>query len=205
MVYFFTIPEGFVLYMGKDKYENEELIKYAWKEDVWFHVDDLSSAHVYLRLNEEFVSFDKIPPAVVEKCAQLTKANSIEGSKKAQVDVIYTPASNLKKTISMEVGAVSYHNHKQVKKIEGVEKDRDMLKAIEKTQKESFPDLAEALERHEEEKRIKLKSQYNEQKKVQKELDKKKNQENALWEDARKQFEADDFTAPKNDPDDDFI
>ena len=35
--------------MGKDKYENEELIKYAWPDlDVWFHVADLSSAHVYL-------------------------------------------------------------------------------------------------------------------------------------------------------------
>ena len=27
------------LYMGADKYENEELIKYGWPEDVWFHVD----------------------------------------------------------------------------------------------------------------------------------------------------------------------
>ena len=35
--------------MGKDKYENEDLIKYGLPEDVWFHVDDLSSAHVYLR------------------------------------------------------------------------------------------------------------------------------------------------------------
>ena len=205
MVYFYTIPEGNVLYMGKDKYENEELIKYAWKEDVWFHVDDLSSAHVYLRLKEEFVSFDQIPPEAVEKCAQLTKANSIEGSKKAQVDVVYTPASNLKKTINMEVGAVSYYNNKLVKKVEGVEKNREMLKAIEKTQKETFPDLAAALENHEEEKRLNLKSKYNEQKKAQKEVEKAKNQEKAVWEDARKQFDMMDDSAPKNDPDDDFI
>lgn len=38
------------MYMGRDKYENEELLKYAWDCDIWFHVDDLSSAHVYLRL-----------------------------------------------------------------------------------------------------------------------------------------------------------
>ena len=30
--------------------ENEELIKYGFQEDTWFHVDRLSSAHVYLRL-----------------------------------------------------------------------------------------------------------------------------------------------------------
>ena len=34
------------------KYENEDLIKWGWPEDVWFHVDKLSSAHVYLRLAE---------------------------------------------------------------------------------------------------------------------------------------------------------
>ena len=56
-------PDGHMLYMGKDKYENEDLIRYGLPEDVWFHVDNLSSAHVYLRMNrsekvgsgEEFV------------------------------------------------------------------------------------------------------------------------------------------------------
>ena len=31
-------------------FPDEELIKWGWPEDVWFHVDKLSSAHVYLRL-----------------------------------------------------------------------------------------------------------------------------------------------------------
>lgn len=35
---------------GLDKYENEDLIKHSLPHDVWFHVDALSSAHVYLRL-----------------------------------------------------------------------------------------------------------------------------------------------------------
>jgi predicted ribosome quality control (RQC) complex YloA/Tae2 family protein len=50
MVFFFTAKDDTLLYMGKDKYENEDLIKYGWPEDVWFHVDNLSSAHVYARL-----------------------------------------------------------------------------------------------------------------------------------------------------------
>lgn len=45
-----TAPEGYMLYMGKDKVENEELIKFAWPEDIWYHVDKESSAHVYIRL-----------------------------------------------------------------------------------------------------------------------------------------------------------
>lgn len=47
----FSSPDGHMLYMGKDKYENEDLIRYGFPEDVWFHVDNLSSAHVYLRMN----------------------------------------------------------------------------------------------------------------------------------------------------------
>lgn len=43
-----------------------------------FHVDDLSSAHVYLRLPPG-VTMDKIPAAVLEDCSQLVKANSIQG------------------------------------------------------------------------------------------------------------------------------
>ena len=38
MVFFFTSVTAagtFTLYMGRDKHENEELIKFAWPEDVW--------------------------------------------------------------------------------------------------------------------------------------------------------------------------
>ena len=38
------------VFQGDDKHENENLIKYGFPEDVWFHVDKLSSAHVYLRM-----------------------------------------------------------------------------------------------------------------------------------------------------------
>jgi predicted ribosome quality control (RQC) complex YloA/Tae2 family protein len=64
MVYYFDIPEGNVVYMGKDKYENEDLIKFAWEEDIWFHVDNYSSAHVYLRLKEG-ETLDTIPQTVL--------------------------------------------------------------------------------------------------------------------------------------------
>lgn len=69
--------------MGRDKYENEELIKYGWPEDLWFHVDNYSSAHVYLRLKLN-QTMDDIPPQVLEDCCQLVKANSIEGKIKTK-------------------------------------------------------------------------------------------------------------------------
>lgn len=43
-----------------------------------FHVDDLSSAHVYLRLPEG-KTIDDIPEDTLEDCCQLVKQNSIQG------------------------------------------------------------------------------------------------------------------------------
>lgn len=63
---------------------DEELIKYGWDQDVWFHVDNLSSAHIYVRLPDG-ETWDKISEPLLIDCAQLTKANSIEGE---QLNVI---------------------------------------------------------------------------------------------------------------------
>ena len=130
----------------------------------------MSSAHVYLRLHKG-QGFDDISEGVLEDCAQLVKANSIQGTKYLKpfstcreldiyitisrgvsvccshfssfrrraligyilfsyplvcvwdyvsgnkvnnVDVVYTPWSNLKKTASMDVGQVGFHNSKMV-------------------------------------------------------------------------------------------
>jgi len=54
------------LYMGKDKHENEELIKHAWGEDIWFHVDKLSSAHVYIRLPSSMPDMEAIPEPLLQ-------------------------------------------------------------------------------------------------------------------------------------------
>lgn len=86
MVLFFTSTEGYVIYVGADKYENEDLIKYGLPEDLWFHVDDMSSAHVYLRLRKN-QKLEDVSSATIMECAQLVKANSIEGCKMREVKV----------------------------------------------------------------------------------------------------------------------
>lgn len=78
--------------MGRDQFENDELVTYAFPTDVWFHVDTVSSAHVYVR-----GAPSPIPDCVVDEACQLVKANSIKGSKKQSVTIVYTIASNLKK------------------------------------------------------------------------------------------------------------
>lgn len=81
------------------------MIKHGYDQDVWFHVDRFSSAHIYLRLPSQ-MDWLNIPDSLLEDLAQLTKANSIEGNKRDKITVIYTPWSNLKKTGAMDTGQV---------------------------------------------------------------------------------------------------
>jgi hypothetical protein len=127
--------------MGKDKFENEDLIKWAWPEDVWFHADKFSSAHVYLRLAPPILTIDQIPEALVEELCQLTKENSIEGRKRKAIKVQYTMASNLLKSPEMEVGAVSFKDSKLVNS-RLTEKNREIINKIAKTKQERSVDLS---------------------------------------------------------------
>jgi hypothetical protein len=83
---------------------------------------------------QEGASWESVPEDLLEDCAQLTKANSIDGessfcftwesdlqlmicyvgNKKDNVTVIYTPWSNLKKDGSMAVGQVGFKDQKKV-------------------------------------------------------------------------------------------
>jgi hypothetical protein len=141
MVFHFH-PRGFVsgrdeflIYMGRDKVENEELIRYGLPVDVWFHVDNLSSAHVYLRLPDG-VKMEEIPAETLEDCAQLVKQNSIQGCKLNNVDIVYTPWDNLKKTNGMEIGQVGFHDAKRVLKYKVDRKVNEIINRLEKTRQE---------------------------------------------------------------------
>ncbi|CAI7580427.1 unnamed protein product [Penicillium viridicatum] len=162
MVFYFTStvvePSAFI-YVGKDKFENEDLIKYGLDNDgqsfplrlviapialipihLQFHVDNLSSAHVYVRLREG-ETWDNIAQPLLEDCAQLTKANSIEGNKKDNITIIYTPWSNLKKDGSMAAGQVTFHNHKLVRKVYVKQRENPIVNRLNKTRVEKYPDL----------------------------------------------------------------
>lgn len=162
MVFYFisnVVSPPFTIFMGAEKHENEDLIKWGWPEDVWFHVDKVSSAHVYLRLQpvsysnigeytlivDGFIfqgqTIEDVPYAVIEDAAQLVKANSISGNKMNNVDVVYTMWENLKKTPSMDVGQVSFHREKDVMKIRVEKRINEVVNRLNKTKTEAHPDF----------------------------------------------------------------
>jgi len=123
------------LYVGRDKHENEELIRWGWDEDVWFHASKLSSAHIYLRLPEG-MTIDTIPEALLIDCCQLTKQNSIAGCKQNSVPIVYTMWKNLKKTGDMDVGQVGFHRDKDVRYYTVEKKVNDIINRLNKTKVE---------------------------------------------------------------------
>ncbi|SLM34082.1 hypothetical protein LPUS_02758 [Lasallia pustulata] len=122
MVYYFVskvTDSPATIYVGKDKFENEELIKYGWEEDGMTRpIPSNSPSRIYETIGiSNAWTWDQLPKELVEDCAQLTKANSIEGNKKDNVTIIYTPWSNLKKDGSMATGQVGFHDPKKTRKV----------------------------------------------------------------------------------------
>ncbi|KKY26829.1 putative coiled-coil domain-containing protein 25 [Diplodia seriata] len=201
MVYYFTSnavsPAAFI-YVGKDKVENEELIKFGWEEDV--------CAHIYVRLREG-ETWDNIAEELLKDCAQLTKANSIEGNKKNNITVIYTPWSNLKKDGSMAVGQVGFKDNKKVKRIHVVERENPIVNRLNKTKVEKFPDLRQEREDRQSELRKKDRASQQERKKEEARIAKERKELAWQRDHAYDDVHADDQVAQSSnqDRDEDFL
>ncbi|CAH1117968.1 unnamed protein product [Phaedon cochleariae] len=182
MVYYFesdVVSPPITLFMGFDKNENEDLIKWGWPEDVWFHVDKVSSAHVYLRLGQG-QTIDDIPSNVLEDAAQLVKANSIMGNKMNDVDIVYTMWANLKKTPGMEVGQVGFHKEKDVRKMRVAKRINEIMNRLNKTKREEHPDFRAEREKRDRLERDDKKKLLREKKRKEEEVEKKRKEEAEL-------------------------
>jgi hypothetical protein len=105
-----------------------------------FHVSSFSSAHVYLRVSPDISELSDIPGEVLEECAQLTKWNSIEGSKRGSVKIVYTFARNLRKEKTMATGEVAFHDESKCVYM-NVSTNKKLAKSLLKTKREEFPNL----------------------------------------------------------------
>jgi len=141
----------------------------------------------------------------------LTKANSIEGNKKDNITVIYTPWSNLKKTAGMETGQVGFHKQKMVKKIHVEQRINEIVNRLNKTKVEKNPDFAQDKSDYEKEKkrreRALEKKKWEEEERIAKETKERAHQEKYAYEAL---FSADNIRHSSNadrgdDDEDDFM
>ena len=86
--------------------DNENIIKISKQDDIWFHVDNLPSAHIILQSNG-----DIIPKRYLNKIGGLFRENSSKLS--SRYNVIYTTIKNVK--LTRECGKVITSNTKIIK------------------------------------------------------------------------------------------
>lgn len=150
MYFYISEPEigtAHQLVVGKDKFENDLLIKYGFRElnYMWFHADKYSSGHVYLRMHPDEKELADVPHEVVNDCLQLCKSESIQGNKLPQCTIIYTPWHNLRKNRFMKPGEVSFKSLKYCKRKECFARDNKILNRLTKTRIEVLENVESLL------------------------------------------------------------
>jgi predicted ribosome quality control (RQC) complex YloA/Tae2 family protein len=100
----FDLGEDYVLYVGKNAANNDELtIKFAKPNDLWFHARGMSGSHVVLRINDPK---KKPPKYILEKAAAIAAYYS--GAKNAKyAPVAYTQKKYVRKPKGANPGSVT--------------------------------------------------------------------------------------------------
>lgn len=102
--------KGYTVYIGKNNIQNDYLsLKFASKNDIWFHTQKIHGSHILLRNPEN----DEVLEDVLIECAKLAKENS-KGKMSSNVPVDYTKAKFVKKSPGAKPGLVIYTNYKTI-------------------------------------------------------------------------------------------
>ena len=105
----FKSSDGFYFFCGKNSRENEILtLKKAKKEDVWFHIKDISGSHVVVFSNGKKIS----NTAIFEAATVAAYYSDAHDENKA--DVWYTLILNVSKQKGTKLGMVNFKNVKTI-------------------------------------------------------------------------------------------
>lgn len=81
----------YIIYIGKNALGNEQIIKHSHPESLWFHFDNISSAHIILESKG-----DDIPKRYIHQVA--AKLFNYKKNIPNNIKVIYTQIKNVKLT-----------------------------------------------------------------------------------------------------------
>ena len=105
----FKSTDGFLIFCGRNSRQNELLtVKKAKKDDFWFHIKDLSGAHVVVFSNNK-----KISEAAILQAATIAAYYS-DAKNEKKADVWYTLIRNVKKEKGLKLGMVNFKNVKTI-------------------------------------------------------------------------------------------
>lgn len=103
-----TEYNGFIIYIGKNNKQNDELVKKSSKDDLWLHAHGMPGAHVIVKSGGK-----EIDEETLKYAAQLAAGYS-KGRNSTNVPVDYTKIKNVRKTKDLRPGMVLYDNYKTI-------------------------------------------------------------------------------------------
>ncbi len=105
--------QTFDIYVGTNAKENWDLIDKSDPDDLWFHVDDLPSSHVFVReiLSETSSEIPDYPNQIISLAGDYCKSQS-KYKNMTKLKIIYAPISKIKK--GKEVGSVKVSDFKYI-------------------------------------------------------------------------------------------
>ena len=102
--------EGFKIYIGKNKKQNDYILsKLSSSEDLWFHPLNAAGSHVLVKKNN---LKDIVPDSVLLKAAMLTKEYSSQ-KENSKTSIIYTKRKYVKKA-NNKLAFVTYKNETEI-------------------------------------------------------------------------------------------
>lgn len=105
----FTSSDGFLIFVGKNHAQNDELtMRFANRDDLFFHAKDVPGSHVILRTDGR-----EVPEQTIQETAILAALYSSEGEEE-YVLVDYTEKKNVKKAKKAAPGMVYYEDYKTI-------------------------------------------------------------------------------------------
>ena len=112
----FTFPNikfPITYFIGKNAYDNFKIIDISKPNDLWFHINNISSCHVIANISEPEYEFltKKQFLTIIKKGALLCKQNTTKVKEEKKIEIIYTQVKNLVK-IPQEEGSVLTKNTK---------------------------------------------------------------------------------------------
>ena len=102
--------KGYKVMVGRNARQNDELVRDASRDDIWFHVRNYAGAHVVVVTDGRP---DKVPDEVIVKAAQLAAANS-KARNAGQATVSYTEVKYVDKPKGAKPGLVQITNENTI-------------------------------------------------------------------------------------------
>lgn len=101
--------DDYHIFVGKNNKQNDYLtLKFAHKEDLWLHVENMPGSHVIIQRKGE-----NIPDTTLEEAAALAAYFS-KGKTGSHIPVAYTEKKHVRKPKNAKTGMVIYDNYKTI-------------------------------------------------------------------------------------------